>query len=245
MIGQISNPIVKPIVLGPIFTPALPDISNLEINLDASESGSILTPTGNVSAWLDIEKGNNATQVLLASQPTFGTINNVPGVNFGSVDSVMNLPFTYDWTNLPFTIIAVATKRNSTGFRGIISNRFGAGAGNWWIVGQNISQLMVLERTRPTLPVMDFSFDARSQPPQIYEFNHNSNDTIYLNGVLTDTQASGAIGGLTNDLKIGRWLTASQAWDGFHHQILVYSKSINVDERSDLMAALRPKWQGL
>lgn len=246
MIEQISNPIVKPMSKGVIFTPSLPDIGNLEVNLDSSNSGGVVFDGSKISQWNDISgNGRHATQVSMASQPVPSTAFNVPGIEIAPADVFMNIPFTYDWTNNPFTLIAVASKGSGTSFRGIVSNRFGAGASNWFTLGQDGSNVILLERTFPAVPSLTSGFDPRNQPPQIYEYNHGTSDSLYINGVLADTDVVGNIGGLTNDLRIGWWVGALQGWAGPINQFLIWSKSINGDERFDILAALRPKWQGL
>lgn len=254
MITQVSTPIIIPVTSSVIFQRPLPDIGNSEVDLNAADSGSFRFDAQKIPRWNDFRRnGIAATQSSVVAQPSFGVSNNLPGVKFGGLDHVLDVNFTYDWTNNPFTIIAVASKLSGLSFEGIIGNRFGAGSAQWFTLGSadtggGGAPQMEVETTVPFPNLVSTPlFDARDAGAQIYEYNHipSGNDTFYLNGTLQNTQSAVAIGGVTNDLKIGRWLLASQTWNGFMHQILIYSKSITTIERDDLNETLIINWPNL
>lgn len=221
--------------------------SNIKCLLDAKVTNSIFTTGGGgIFRWKDQTiNENDATQSIVASQPTVGTSFSQPGIKIDNTDDFMVIPFTLDWTNQPFTIIAVGTKLSTTGFRGLISNRFGAGAADWWTLGQNSPSTMVVERTGGNLG-LNYAFNAQGQSPQIYEFSHDptGNSLLHRNGTLIDTALSNInIGGLTNELRIGRWFTATQGWDGFIMEIQVRTELFDAAKRASVTAGLAAKWQ--
>jgi len=241
---ELSNIAITGVTAINIFSPL--DISGLQIWLDAND-GSTFTFNGpDISEWLDKSgNGNNATQTVQSSQPSLGILFNVPGVDIAASGEVLDLPFTYDWTNLPFTVLAVATKRSSTGFRGIIGDRFGAGAAFWWTLGQfdvDGAEIVVERGNSAFAPRVQYGIFAQGLPPQIYELNHNGVDAGFANGVLADSQSKVLIGGVTNALKIGRWVGVSQGWDGLIHEIIIYNKAIDQEERDELVIYLTNKW---
>lgn len=245
---SLTTPLTRSLTRGLIRSEDVVLDPNIKVLLDAQVTDSIKLSLGKIFEWEDQTiNGNNSTQVIVSSQPTLGTSFGKPGVKIDSTDDYMVIPFTFDWTNDPFTILVVGTKLNLTGFRGLIGNRFGGGSTKWWTLGQHGGPFMTVERTVPTLPRIDFGIDATNQPPQIYEFRHDPNiaslDSTFLNGTFSASNSVGNIGGLTNELRIGRWVSATQGWDGFAMEIQVRTELFDAAKRASVTAALSAKWQ--
>lgn len=224
---------------------ARPD-PNIAVHLDAMLTDTIQITGGKVHAWLGVNGVNSAVQTIEGSKPVLGTAFSRPGVKFDATDDYMVAPFTYDWTNNPFTVLVVATKLASTGFKGIIGNRFPSTPASWWTLGQDDPSNMVVERTSGDV-LLTYGFNAQSQPPQIYEFAHNpgaSTDTIYRNGTLATSQATVAnIGGVSNELRIGNWVVPTQSLDGLIHEVIVRVDLLNPTQRAAFVASAAAKWQ--
>lgn len=229
------------------------EIGPQKVLLDAKIDASLITSdfpllTGSLHEWKDQIPGQPSTiQTIAIAKPTVGTAFGEQGVSIDGTNQYMVIPFTHDWDNEEFTIIAVASKLTSSGVRGLIGNRFGAGASNWWTMGMTGFPKTVIERNGGVI-TLDFGFDMRGLDLQILEFNHRPgvNERIFRNGSLSDTESHTLnLGGLTNELRIGAWFLDANPnkWTGFIHQIEVWTNTWTPEFRATRIAELATKWQ--
>lgn len=223
----------------------------LQVLLDAKVDASLITTdfpllTGDLITWEDQKNNFDAAQSVSASRLTVGTVFGEQGAQVDVVDDFMTIPFFYDWTNLPFTILVVATRLASTGFKGIITNRNPNGSGSWFTMAQQDTSNMRVERTGGNT-ALNFNFDAKSQPPQIYEYNHNptaGRDQVYRNGILeSDVATLSNIGDITKILRIGTHTFNIRSWDGFLHQVEIWTGLFSPAFRASRNTELNLKWQ--
>ena len=201
------------------------------INISGAADSAVATFPDR-SGWV-----NHPVQGTGASQPLLkeGIVAGKPVLRVDGIDDFMTTPLTHSWSTAGWSLFVVARAGSpAAAFRGLVGNRFGAGAANWWTLGinNNVPGTVVLET--PGGVQSSFGFDAYGQGFQIYEVITTSPSSIslYRNGALALTAApGGSIGDVTNEVYIGRWYEAAQIWADDIAAIVMYTRVPSVRER--------------
>ncbi|MDQ1255662.1 MAG: hypothetical protein QG656_254, partial [Candidatus Hydrogenedentes bacterium] len=170
-----------------------------------------------IAQWADLSGlGNSALQDDAELQPELrgASIGGKPAVWFDG-DDMLATPLSMDWSNTDWTVFAVACLESDTpnDWRGIVGNRFGEGAANWWTLGTKSDGTLYLEFS-PGHGV-NTSLAVREAGPQIYAISKREDGFELLrNGRTTGSFIQDNVGGRTNTLCIGRWYGAGQGWRG-------------------------------
>jgi len=193
----------------------------LEVYYDDSEN-----PT---PQYKDTVAGRVATLVGSGITHSNGTL------VFDGTANYIDTPLTLDWTANNWTICLWASRNvaAASNFKGIFSNRFGAGAGHWLTIGRyNVNRAVVEWGTGTAI-----DFDGNDCPTSLTHYAVVKTGTLlslYLNGVLVNTQDIGAasIGDTTNAVKLGNWLAlnADQAWHGVIDDVRIYNTNKTTTE---------------
>lgn len=209
----------------------------------------------NVTDWKNINKQLSTKQdgVPVGSGPTYNQngINSLPSITFEvGVDTrvIVNTPL--DWSE-DFTVFAVASSDNFLDGQahGLVSNRHGAGSGQWWSFGAGLVATTVRLEVAPGVS-SSVNIDVRDAGPLIYVVSKNS--TLIEGTVLSTTSFTGAtasrnitgvdIGGITNNFMIGSWSGALQCWDGDVSEVIVFSRELPDSEKTLIQNYLAQKW---
>lgn len=230
----------------------VPITTSLKLWLDASDLSTITESSGFVSQWNDKSGNNyNATQGTGSLQPVYtaSSQNGKAGIAFDATDDYMANGYAPNWNAIDFTIFTVAkmTDAGNTA-KGILSNRFGAGAANWFAVGRSdfgagASTLCMEVGPAGALEYVTTGVEPIGAGAQICTAQKSSgNGIIYLNNELKDTvDTSGSnYGNATNELRIGNWLTLG--WGGLIYEVLLYERVLSTSEITRVNTYLSNKW---
>ncbi len=201
-----------------------------------------------VEKWIDKSgRGHHATQTVDGNQPTL-SLNAMGGrsvLRFHGNDSMVN-PIGRDWSSESWTLFVVASLDHdaSNNWRGIIGNRFGKGAPRWWTLGTKSDGTTYLElaagkgvHTRLT---------PGNSGAYIYSVvKYGSRFVLHRNGVEAGTTSMANVGDSTNELRIGRWFSQGQEWDGDVAEIILYGRALEADQRVAVEKYLARKWEVL
>jgi len=199
--------------------------------------GSCGTP---ISIWGDKSgQDHHASQSNLELQPE-----RCPGGLVFDGDDCMLVPdLKRAWSEGTWSAFAVAALREGSGdhWRGIVGNRFGKGAPNWWTLGTKSTGTIYLELAagvgvspalrpggnRPRL------YAVHAQPPRF---------TLYGDGEELGAAERDNVGGGDNELRIGRWYGVGQGWDGTISEVLLFDRILSEKERKAVERYLCVKW---
>jgi len=138
-----------------------------------------------------------------------------------------------DWNNISFTVEAWAKLNSGSVSGGIVGNRFGAGATNWWTLGVEGAGELVVE-TGPGESVVYMRtgvFPAGLGWKHYVAVKSGTNFQIFIDGVSKGTGTiTGNVGGTTNELRIGRWFAANQIWNGLIDDVRIYNYARTADQ---------------
>lgn len=192
-----------------------------------------------VHEYVDATDNNNlATQTIASDKPTtfLNKVNGLNAITFdGSTDHMIINNLVYDWKNNDFSIFVVARlDSGSSNWRGLVGNRFGAGASSWFTLGNlNSTGNIGVELGGPGgVQYYDSGVNMQGGAPFVLSFIKNgTNGSAYLNTTLFDSKAiiSGNCGGVTNDVYIGRWVSFDQGWDGEILDVIISQNTNAVD----------------
>jgi len=235
-----------------VFNKFLPvRISDCKIWITADRS--LVTLNGStVSQINDLSgNGNHFVQGTAIDQPTLVVSgeNGLNNINFDSGNDVMvNTSYNPNWNNIDFTIFSVVKKTiDENDFAGFFSIRAGAGAANWFTLGQIIiSKFLTLETTAGAHPVST-TIQPYVQGLMLVTLKKSGRDIeMYVDGVSVGSADLGVsnIGGTTNEIMIGRWYSASPSsgWGGDIDEIILYEKALGDTERVMVKNYLTTKW---
>lgn len=141
-----------------------------------------------------------------------------------------------NWDTDSWTVLAWGfADGNATDYRGMASNRFGAGAASWWTLGAygDANGYLTLERTGAvTTQDVSISLDGLGWNHYALRVSGGSDMKVYFNAVLTNIDITSAedIGDNTNDLRFGRWFSDTQGWDGGIALQKVVTSALSLEE---------------
>lgn len=218
-------------------------IAGLSLWLDAADLNTIVLNGSDVSEWHDKSGGGfMASQSVAIDQPLYS---NGEIVFDGSNE--LNVNFTYNWQANEFTIYTVQENDGDNAFRGVLGNRFGAGSSKWFTLGHvSTSSQFIVEMSSPTGGTgFDPAFNDVGQPAFICTFIKKNIPSYTLrknDGSEAVTLTAHDVGNTTNDLRIGRWLSTGQRWDGKINEILIFNKVLTSEENTAVIDYLTTKW---
>lgn len=204
------------------------------------DASNLISNMGDLSG-----NGHSFSQATGSLQPLYGNdLNHRPSMTFDGLNDILaNSSLAFDWNNNGFTVFAVAKDNASVNeFRGIIGNRFGAGAANWWTLGFHKDNGSIgIEIGGGVALNALASFESKGKGAHLYTgYSDASNLTIELDGVKKDSVSTGAnnLGGVTNELRIGSWFIAPQIWDGSIGPIIIFGHRLTDYERNTVNSYL-------
>ncbi len=200
-----------------------------------------------VSTWSDKSgQGHHATQTAAGQQPVCAKAASVgrPTVRFSGGQFMLN-PFVYNWSE-DWTVVVVASLSSQTkdNWRGIIGNRFGPGAANWWTLGTKSDGTLYLE-TAAGLGVFT-NHPLKGAGPAMYSVVRQAGGMrLYKDGLCLGQAPAPNVGGRQNELRIGMWFGADQGWQGDIAEVLLYNRALSDTERKGVEVYLWSKWSEL
>jgi len=221
------------------FNPGL--ISNLQNWYDSSDLSTITSSLGKVSKWSD-KSGNlrHATQNNSALQPITNStqINGLNVIDFDGFDDKLDFDNT-SIANSEYTILVV-TVANST-----VTNNWILG-GTTALVNQNFH---IGHRTNTTVALGHYGNDldatvasGYSTSPRYLTFKLDSiGKSIRGNGVAIGSNTNNAQLINNNNSSIGKILNLT-SYDGSIGEIIIYNKSLSIDEVNLVEQYLAEKW---
>ena len=209
------------------------------------------TVDGNsIDSWKNINK--QATGVsdaqAVSTSPTYDS-SGTPSLDFDN-NGFYVIPKPINW-NKDFTVFVVAASDYfaSSTPRGLVSNRYGDGSNNWWLLGISANRRAVyLEHTGDNR--IDIDADVRAKGRLIYVITKNDSQITAqvvskkgLTGGSGSLDISGVdIGDRTNDFMIGSWLGENQSWEGEVNEIAVFDRELSTYEKTLIQEYLALKW---
>ncbi|MFO7976806.1 MAG: LamG-like jellyroll fold domain-containing protein, partial [Candidatus Hydrogenedentota bacterium] len=212
--------------------------------LDAMELDGIANG-GSVADWQGKAGGHMAHQSDPAQQPVYedANVTGYPAVRFQGSECLVS-GFTADWSAMDWTVFAVATLDVDApdGYRGILGNRFGAGKANWWTLGtkNDGSAYLELAAGKGINPNRRLA-DSNSHLYTVLK--RGSTFSLFQDGELLGSAERDNVGGVKNELRIGRWFAADQGWIGRIAEVRVYNHAMNDKERVAFEKELLAKWE--
>ena len=165
-----------------------------------------------------------------------------PALRFNGDDYFADT-LSWNWSDTDWTLFAVASLDADAAnhWRGIIGNRFGQGAANWWTLGTKSDGTTYLELAAGH--GVNPSFAPGAAGPQIYCVTKRAAQfTLDRNGRGVGAAGRANVGGNANQLRIGRWYGEGQGWDGDIAEIILYSRPLTDTERKAVTSYLSSKW---
>ncbi|MCP4639907.1 MAG: hypothetical protein GY851_05725, partial [bacterium] len=198
-----------------------------------------------VGTWHDKSGlGHNAVQTVDGITPVVAerAMGDKAAIRFDGNDSLTD-SLTRHWSRVDWSVVVVASLDADAkkGWRGIVGNRFGKGAGHWWTLGTKSDGTNYLELCAGG--GVSSTLEAGDSGAHIYTVvKRESSFRLYRDGVLVGTAVKDSVGGLDNELHIGRWYGNTQGWQGTIAEVLVYDRAMVDAERSRIEAYLSEKW---
>jgi len=158
-------------------------------------------------------------------------------LSFNAINDYCKSPLVLDWNNIDFTAFAWAELLGTgpTDWRGILSNRFGAGAANWWALGTNAGGQICVECGPSTsLTYVNSGLYPAGAGWKSYGARKTGTTmAIFVDGLLKNSGIiTGNVGGTSSELRVGRWL--SQVWNGKIRGPRVYNRGLSDAEMKRL-----------
>ena len=215
-----------------------------------SADGAAVTTWKSINTQL--QQPLNAVSVASPAYTRNG-INGLPALKFDGVDDMMSAPSPrVDWIGGNFTIFVVASldkDEAAVNGAGLLSNRFGASASNWWTIGIQGNNIVVEVSAVPGSGSFSSSGNPKGKGALIYQFNKLGNTTSLivpsLNINLTNNTSSKPLGSDLNELMIGRFCNCSSLnfWKGYIGEIIIYNRTLTSSEQTAITQYLSDKWK--
>lgn len=202
-----------------------------------ADRGIELDESGNIAVWRDQSRvGANATMTDLARQPTYVDhgLNDQPEVWFGGAQSLY-FP-TFD--SVEFTLFAVGSNANDTGYHSIIIGP-GGETGNNQLRWDNLDTLMFVGLDI-NIPITEIPFGDTRVPHLVTVRYDGSMLEAYRNAELKGGLATISTGGW-DVAQLGGWFS-SDFMIGTLSEVVMYDRSLSDAELQETQAALLEKY---
>ncbi|MBI4029299.1 MAG: hypothetical protein HY376_02955 [Candidatus Blackburnbacteria bacterium] len=201
-----------------------------------------IVDVANTTGYWKFDEGSGSTA---ADSSTYGKAGTITGAIYtndalngsalsfdGNNDYVDYGTFNLDWDSINFTVLAWVKQVNYNTYSGIFGNRFGAGADNWWTFGINDGGGLQIEFGNATsqFNVITDTFPKGKGWEHYVMRKTGRTAEIFRNGILNGSgtiPAGRNIGGTTNDLRSGIWLSANQVLNGSIDEGRIFNRSLS------------------
>lgn len=216
------------------------------LDVDADNAPDTLAGNTPVAVWADKSgHGHDAVQAEAPLQPVYedARVTGYPALRFGGTQCLVS-GCAAEWSATDWTVFAVATLDASApdNYRGIIGNRFGPGHAEWWTLGTKGDGSAYLELAagvgvHTPLRLADSSAHLYTVVKQGHSFH------LFRDGALAGSAERGDVGGLDNELRVGRWFGDGQGWIGGIAEVRLYDGAMGEDARTAIENELISKWE--
>jgi len=224
--------------------PELPDLINLQFQLDGADLNTIMDGSGAVSQWDDKSgKGHNVIQVTGSKQPMSGisAINGLNVIQFDGVNDVLtDITFT-DFTTLTFFAVGEfeAGDTSQAMFDVTAGNNTNTGFGLFHTQGDLKFRAFELPNSPdlivPSLPLpVKHMFSVTVGPPD---------SKFYLDGAFVDSSPSTGLENPLTRIDVGQLVNLnSHSLKGPIGELIIYNRALSDLERAEVEVYLSDKW---
>ena len=221
------------------------DIADLELDLNAGDSGSITETGGEVSQWDDgSTAGNDVVQATAANQPNTSTVNGNDSLFFDGTDDRLrdSLPTI---TSPPGTIAVVFTPTSVAAGVGDLV-RLRNGFDFVFRVRRNGNDLEVREGQGGAVTTMSIANILAVNETRwvIARFRNSGDGASDMKTDEGDTDSASVAASIADidDINIGANANGDDPWTGHIHRVLYWNRFLTDDERDDVDAMLDAEW---
>jgi prepilin-type N-terminal cleavage/methylation domain-containing protein len=229
-------------------------IENLELWLEATSDKSFdkneAVDGSSITKWYDINPKNTQANYVFSSgnnRPKYLKScpeNNLPCIEFSSINSqyLENLNLIPETTDLSIFFV-INFKAVNAGCCTAIFTSVGTWQPKDLHINLSSSKFVYGVKASPTDIVLLSSSTPLIKKPYIIEMIDGDIFKLYFNGSLEGSVASNSVKKISN-FNIGRWFYGlpSRHLDAYIHEIIIFRKKLDDNERKDVEKYLSKKW---